>query len=313
MERSILVAIDNSWYSAKILHYLCKLFAGQPQLAIHLISIVPCQMSAAGRDWLDPQELISTIDKPTQEKLRAGKMRMRDARKKLLANGFDEQQIFTEVRLSATGVVSEILREMHHGTYDALVIGKKDLSMIEKMVTGSISGEILRRNKGVPVWLVSGDVESEQFLVPVDCSLHTLDAVDHLAFILKDNPRAEITLFHSGALLAAEEITPKEFFYEKWGKQWCDEHLRGDKNGHFHFHATEQILQDAGFPMSRVRRRETKTGIEPGQQIAHHAKGDDYGTIVMGRRGQNVSKGIFQGVSDRVLANVIDVAIWIVG
>ncbi len=313
MERSILVAIDNSWYSPKILRYLCLLFSDQPQLAIHLITIIPCQVSEAGRDWLDPQELASTIDKATLQKFRAGKLRMDDAHKKLTANGFDEKQIFTEVRLSATGVVSEILRETRQGMYDALVIGKKDLSMVEEMVTGSISGEILRKNNGLPLWLVSGDVQSHHFLVPVDCSPHTFDAVDHLAFILKDNPRAEITLFHSGALLAAEEITPKEFFYEKWGKEWCDEHLRGDEKGHFHFHATEQILQDAGFPMHRVRRRDTKTGIEPGQQIVHHTKGDDYGTIVMGRRSKDVSKGVFKGVSDRVLANVKDVAIWIVG
>ena len=313
MERSILVAIDSSWYSSKILNYLCTLFVGQPQLAIHLITIIPCQTSEAGRDWLDPLELASTIDKPTRDKLQTGKLRMRDAQKKLLSNGFHDEQIFTEVRLSGAGVVAEIIRETHQGMYDALVIGKKDLSMLEKMVTGSISGEILRKNKGLPVWLVSGDIESHRFLVPVDCSPHSLDAVDHLSFILKDNPRAEITLFHSGSLLAAEEITPIENFYEKWGKEWCDKHLQGDEEGHFHFLATEQILREAGFPMEKVRRLDTKTGIEPGQQITYHVKKDDYGTIVMGRRAQDVSKGLFKGVSDRVLANVTDVSIWIVG
>ena len=47
--------------------------------------------------------------------------------------------------------------------------------------------------------------------------------------------------------------------------------------------------------------------------IVHHVKHDGFGTIIMGRRHKDVSKGIFQGVSDRVLANVADVAIWIVG
>ena len=96
-------------------------------------------------------------------------------------------------------------------------------------------------------------------------------------------------------------------------QEWCDEHLKGEEDDHFHFHASEQILKDAGFPMERVHRLETHKGIEPGQQIVYHIKHDHYGTIVMGRRGKDVGKGVFRGVSDRVLANVENVAIWIVG
>ena len=313
MERSILVGVDSSAYSTKILHYLGSLFAGQPQFTMHLLTVVPCRVGEAGRDWLDQQELKATLDPPTRDRWRACLHHMESVRKKLVSLGMAEEQVTWDVRLSGAGAAAEILGEARRGLYDALVIGKKDLSMVEKMISGSISGEILRRNQGLPVWLVSGEVESSRFFVPVDCTPHSLDAVDHLAFILHDNPRAELTLFHSGALLAAEAIAPREAFYEKWGKEWCDEHLRGDEKGHFHFQAAEQILREAGFPMERVQRLDTKIGIEPAQQIVQHVMGEDYGTIVMGRRGQDVNKGIFKGVSDRVLANVKDVAIWVVG
>ena len=114
-------------------------------------------------------------------------------------------------------------------------------------------------------------------------------------------------------MLAREEISPKEQFYEKWGQEWSDKHLQGDDDGHFHFSAPEQIFKDAGISPARIHRLNSKSGIEPGQMIVHHVKHDGYGTIVMGRRHKDVNKGIFQGVSDRVLANVTDVAIWIVG
>ncbi len=313
MERSVLVAVDNTPYSTKVLHYLCSLFAGQPELTLHLLTVVACSSSAAGHDWLDQQELQSTIHRPTQERLQASKRHLEAAREKLVSGGINAEQVTIDVRLSGAGIAAEILSEAHRGMYDALVTGKKDLGLVEKMVIGSISGSILRKNRIIPIWLVSGDVASCRFLVPVDCSPHTLDAVDHLAFMLRDNPRAEITLFHSASLLAAEEIAPREFFLEKWGEEWCDRHLQGDATGHFHFLATEQILREAGFPMERVHRLDTSRGIEPAQQIVQLVRREDYGTIVMGRRGQEVDKGIFQGVSDRVLANVKDKAIWIVG
>ena len=148
--------------------------------------------------------------------------------------------------------------------------------------------------------------------MPVDCSVHTLKAVDHLGFILQSDPEVKITLFHSCSLLAHEHITPKEKFYEKWGKEWCDQHLRGDDDGHFHFHAAEQILKENGIPVGHIYRLQLKSGIEPAQMIVREVKKHSYSSIVMGRR-LDKEKNIFKGVTDRVLANVQDVALWIVG
>ncbi len=313
MERKILAAIDPTSHWRNVLHYLCLLFAHQPDTALHLLSIVPCHAGKAGRNLLDQQELLSVVDAATRKKYTESRQHLEMLRQKLIACGFQQEQITAEVRLSQAGVAADLLFTARQDLYDALLIGKRDLSLLEKMIAGSISAEILKNNNGLPVWIVSGAIDSQRFLVPVDCTPHTLNAVDHLAFMLRDNPHAEITLFHSCSLLASEKIVPKEQFYEKWGKAWCDEHLQGEEDGHYHFHAPEQILKEAGFPLTRVQRLKTEKGIEPGQQIVRHVKHGEYGTIVMGRRRKNVDKGIFRGVSDRVLANVKNVAIWILG
>ena len=313
MERKILVAVDQSRYCQKILAYLCELFHQQPEIKFHLLTIVSHSTSQTAKDWLDQKDLLSTVDNVTRKRFIACKSHMANANKKLLTCGFSEEQIEASVRFSQQSVVGDIIHEAQRGLYDAIIIGKKDLSRLERMVVGSVSAEILKKNNGLPIWVASGDIKTRKILVPVDCSLPTLTAVDHLAFIIKDNPRVEITLFHSCSLLASEEITPKEHFHEKWGKDWCDKHLQGDDDGHFHFSAPEQILKEAGVPPERVKHLESKSGVEPGQMIVHHVKKDGFGTIVMGRRHKDISKGIFQGVSDRVLANVSDVAIWIVG
>ncbi|MBU0728944.1 MAG: universal stress protein [Proteobacteria bacterium] len=313
MNPNILVAIDSSNYYQNILHYLQLLLLKQPAIQFKLLSIVPCHMSLAGKEWLDQQELMSVIDASTRKKFNECTNHLHYVKQKFLESGFREEQLETEVRLSKAGIAADLVNEEQKKMYDAVVIGKKDLSVIERMIVGSTSTDVLIKNHGLPVWIINGTVQSPRILVPVDCTAHTLNAVDHLAFILKDNPVAEITLFHSRSLFASEYITPSEQLYDKWGKDWCDKHLQGEKEGHFHFSAAEQILKEAGFPLERVTRLETHEGIEPGQQIVKHVKHDKFGTIVMGRRHKDVGKGIFQGVSDRVLANVSDVAIWILG
>ncbi|MEN8135776.1 MAG: universal stress protein [Thermodesulfobacteriota bacterium] len=313
MERKILVAVDKSRYCRKILTYLCELYGQQAEIKFHLLSIVSHSISQNAKDLLDQNDLMSTVDNAARKRFIACKSHMAKAKKELLACGFAEEQLETSVRFSRQSVVGDILHEAQRGLYDAIIIGKKDLSRLERMVVGSVSAEILKKNNGLPIWIVNGDIKTRKILVPVDCSLPTLTAIDHLAFIVKDNPQVEITLFHSCSLLASEQITPKEHFYARWGKEWCDEHLQGDNNGHFHFSAPEQILKEAGVPPERIHRLKSKSGVEPGQMIVHHVKKGSFGTIVMGRRHKDVSKGIFQGVSDRVLANISDVAIWIVG
>jgi len=315
MERKILIGIDESDYYKNILHYVGNLFAAQPEFHIDLFSVFPCQRSESGRQLLDDQELLTVMDASTRKHYIQSKRHVQEAAEAFINAGFDAQQINAATQLSHASVVNDLLFKAKSEQYDALVVGKKDLGALAKMVSGCYSADILERCHEIPVWVINGKSFSHKLFVPVDCTPNTLNAVDHLAFILKDNPKAEIVLFHSASMLAHEEIAPREIFYDKWGKEWCDEHLQGEasEHGHFHFHAPEQMLLEAGFPMERVHRLKSEKGIEPAQMIVHHVKDGDYGTIVMGRRGKDASKGIFRGVTDRVLANVANIAVWIIG
>lgn len=315
MERKIVIGIDESNYYINIINYLSIHFQNQPEVKFHLHSIVPCHKSEASREWLDEHELFNLIDPTTKKRLVRMKDHLSAAKERFKRCGFPEENITAEAHLSRSGIVNDLIHEAQSKNYDAIVIGKRNLGVLEKMVLGSFSSDMLTRNNAIPLWIINGAIKSDKFFVPVDCSLRTLNAADHLGFILKDNPRAEIILFHSASMLANEEVVSKEKLYAKWGKEWCDEHLIGEENekGHFHFHAPEQLLREAGFPMERVHRLKSKKGVEPAQMIVHHVKDGEYGTIVMGRRGEDVSKGIFRGVSDRVLANVENIAVWIIG
>jgi len=162
----------------------------------------------------------------------------------------------------------------------------------------------------VPIWIIDGQVDSRRFLVPVDGSAHTLRAVDHLCFMVKDIPEIEITLFHSKAILAQRAPLEIDTCEIHWGEEWCGEHFNREDS---YFHGPEQLLLDNGFPADRIHRLETSMGLHPSRQIVRQALLDEHGTIVMGRRADDAKKGIIGSVSGRVIAMALNTAIWVVG
>lgn len=310
MERSILAAIDGSIYSKRALHYLATLFAGQPEVGIHLLSLVPAGSHPAGGGWLTEQEQMNAMPPTTRKQFLSQQQCVTGGTELFLRHGFAPEQIKETVRFSRGGIAQEILHAARHGHHDALVIGRRGIGKLEEMILGSVSATLLEKCHDVPLWIIDGEVDSHRFLVPVDGTFHSLMAIDHLAFILKENPHAEITLFHSAAMLANRpEIKPEEF-YEQWGQEWCDTHLsRPDSL----FHAPRQLLIENGFPAERILWRQATKGIDPSRQILRQALVEGFGTIVMGRRGGEISKGLFKGVSDRVLLMAEQVAVWIIG
>ena len=311
MLKKILIAVDGSPYSTHSLRYLGQLFQHLPNIHFHLLSIVPASNTgSAAQDWLSEAELLNTVSQATRTLLTTQKKYMLQATDTLKRLGIAEEQIHTSVRLSLRSVALDIIQEARQGKYDALLIGRRGIGKLEEMIMGSVSASILEKCHDVPLWIIDGQVNSCKFLVPVDGTSHSLKAIDHLAFILADNPCAEVTLFYSKALLGSHpKIEPKDF-YAIWGEEWCEAHLRRPDSL---FHAPKQLLIDSGFPAERIFWLETFLGIDPSRQILRQALIDDFGTIVMGRRGETVSKGIFRGVSDRVLLMAEGVAIWIIG
>ncbi len=312
MERKLLVAIGNTGLDKITVNYLGNLFQDKHDVGIDLFTVVPIQ------GVTEAQLLLGDIDSLAQSKPSVMRKKekaltyLASLKKILTSAGYPEELVTCEAVFSWSSVAATLLQHGQAGLYDAIILAKRDLSGLEKMLSGSISAVLGEKDNSGPLWIVSGNPTGHHFLVPVDCSLHTLNAVDHLGFILQGDKEAEITLFHSNSLLADDNITPKEDFYEKWGREWCDQHLKGDGKGHYHFHATEQILKEHNIPSEHIHKVHSESGIEPSQMIAREVKKQAYSTIVMGSR-LDKEKNVFMGVSDRVMSNVDNVAIWVVG
>ncbi len=309
MERKILVAVDGSPYSLNQINYLGRLFADTADWKFDFIRLVSAGGLPSGSEWMDDLDKMSLFPPQIRKQLAGATQYMKEVTEKLVRRGIRAEQISTIVRLARDTIVADIVHEARTGMYDAVFIGRRGIGKIGELVMGSVSTSVLEKCFGLPVWVVDGDVNSRKFFIPVDGTLHCLRAVDHLAYILQNNVKAEITLFHSEAMMAHKDVDPVELFFEQWGEEWSREHLTGPDAI---FHGPEQILRESGFPGEHISRLEKKLGLDPARDIVKLAVKRKEGTIVMGRRGPDARKGIMRGVSDRVMRAAEQVAVWLV-
>lgn len=309
MEKKILVAIDESIYSHNAVHYLSRLFADVEEVTFHILSLAHCSGMTAGKEWLEQDELLNVLRPESRQKYRQCEAVARKFADFFRQKGVTDNRLTWQVRATTTAVADEIIHHARQGLYDALVIGRRGLSLIQELILGSVSRRILEKCTDVPVWIIDGDITSQTFFVPVDGTPHALKALDHLAFILSGHPRAEITLFNSQAFFTKNiEVDPQDC-YDYWGKEWCDDHFHQPDSL---FAAPRQMLLDAGFPQERIHTRQTGTGLYPSRQIVRQALMDNFGTIVMGRSKGMFTKENYTGVTDRVVAMAEGTAVWVV-
>ena len=310
MEKKLLIAVDASIYSSNTLYYLERLFSGLDDIHFHLLSVITCNPSETAKEWFDELELMNMLSKEAQRRYAKANRYLQSAVERLKRNGISPDHVTTEVKISTTSPAAEVLSVARKGYFDALIVGRRGVSKLEEIIMGSVSTSVLEKCHDVPIWIVDGQVDSRKFLVPVDGSHFTLQALDHLCFILQNNPYAEVTLFHSSAIFAQTQELKMDYCPRFLESDWCETH-KDDKE--LYFHAPHKMLINSGFSSDRIHRLETKKGMYASRQIVRQALIDDYGTIVMGRRSKEIKKGVFGSVTEKVLAMGVDTAIWVVG
>ena len=308
MEKKILAAIDGSIFSSNSLDYLIRLFTDDPEFSVDLLGVV----SSAGSDqnWMFDVDPLRDQSPAMDAKTRVAMLYLNDAKKRLLRNGFSENQINIRTEPSHADIAKTIYFSAMQGNYDALLIGRRGIGKMGEMFFGSVSSRLVEMCHEVPLWIIDGDITQTRFLLAVHALPVSLLAADHLAFMLHGNPSVEILLYHSLQFFGSNPSVPPEDFYPQWGKEWCDKHL--DLENHL-FGAHARILIEGGIDQKQIRQLPKQKDIHASHDLLRQAQVHHCGTIVLGRRGRQVSKGWLGGVSERTMNKAQDKAIWLVG
>lgn len=309
MEKKILIAVDGSIYSSQSLEYIALLFADTPGIHFHLMTCIGSTASITPATADSRNSLLQDTPGVGEKRLTAQCLLQR-ATDKLVRLQIPPEQISSSVAISGQDLATTILYQAEHLLTDSILVGRRGLNSLSEMLLGSVSASLLQKCHKVPLWLIDGEVPNRNFLAPVDGSIPSMLAIDHLAHIMEGRKDITIFLFHCHRIMAKKIEAKPESFYHIWEKGWCDNHLANDDHL---FRGPTQLLIEAGIPESNIVILPEVTDLETAHGILRQADKHHCGTIVIGRRGGATAKGILGGVSDRTIKHGQNIALWVVG
>lgn len=309
MQKKILLAVDSSNPSKRLLRYAVQMSSAITNLHFVLFHIQPlislflqeeAQKKASAKKELD------TVIKKNKE---TAQTLLDDCKCELAGKGISEGRIECITRTRNLGYAKDIIELAQNKLYDAVLVGRRGISGIQKMYSGSVTSDILEQSQVTPVWLVDGNVPAGDILIAVDGSEASLRAVDHASFILGNNPETNLTLLH----ITGSTKNYSKADLEKQPSPALEEIIaRGDKAFIDRFYPSAmKKFKDAGISENQIK-IETLTGkMRVGKAIMEFAQKGNFSTLVIGRRG--INKSFFMGSASRYILNKLsDAAVWVV-
>ena len=309
MKKQILIAVDGSTYSSQSLEYIALLFGDRPEIDLHLTTCISSSESAFPVA-ADSSNSLTPEFPGVQKKRLAAQDLLQKAADKLVRLEISPERIKTSVTNSGQDIGATIQQQAEHLLVDSILIGRRGLNTLSEMLLGSVSSTLLQRCHRIPLWILDGAVANKNFLAPVDGSLPSLLAIDHLAHIMEGRQDITLFLFHCNRFFGKKIEANPAAFYHIWDKEWCDTHLVDDDHL---FRGPTQLLIEAGIPEDNIIILPETVDLEPAHSILRQADKNHCGTIVIGRRGDGTASGLLGGVSDRTVKRGQDVALWLVG
>jgi nucleotide-binding universal stress UspA family protein len=309
MEKKILLAVDDSRHSKNAIHYAVNVSSFVTNLHYVLFNVQPVIslfLKEEARKSLMAKSKLENVVKKNKE---AALNLLESYKDEMVEMGIDSNRIETVTRTRKLGLGKDIIDFAQDRNFDAIVVGRRGLSRLQEMYMGSVTSNVLEHSRVIPVWLVDGNVSSTKILVAIDGSESSLRTIDHVSFMISNNPNVRLTLLHVTnnarnycGIDLDEESIPELKEIIALGDKACIEQF---------FPLAKKKFDDAGISQDQIEMKTVKGGRQVGKVILDVALKENYGTVIIGRRG--VNKAFFMGSVSRYIINRIsNRALWIV-
>jgi nucleotide-binding universal stress UspA family protein len=309
MEKKILIPVDTSRSSLHAVRYVvhissviknlhCVLFHVQPPVSLYL-------QEEAAKDM----HVRAQLKKVTRKNNDAAKAVLDNLTSEMTRAGFSEDRIELVTQPRELGLAQDVIEYAQKNMLDAIVVGRRGVTGIQKFFDTSVSDAVLERSQALPVWLVQGDVQPEKILVAIDGSQDSLRAVDHVSFMVSENKDIKISLLHvtntahNYCEIDLDDDLDPEFvkIIEKKDRACLDR---------FYPMAMEKFAQ-MGIPKDQIEIHTIAGSRRVGNTVVEFAEKNRYNTLIIGRRG--INKSFFMGsVSRQIIGHISDAALWVV-
>ncbi|MBW2407969.1 MAG: universal stress protein [Deltaproteobacteria bacterium] len=309
MEKKILLAVDDSRHSKNAIHYAVNVSSFVKNLHYVLFNVQPVislfLKEEAQKSLMAKSKLENVVKKNKEAALNL----LESYKDEMVEMGIDSNRIETVTRTRKLGLGKDIIDFAQDRNFDAIVVGRRGLSRLQEMYMGSVTSNVLEHSRVIPVWLVDGNVSSTKILVAIDGSESSLRTIDHVSFMISNNPNVRLTLLHVTnnarnycGIDLDEESIPELKEIIALGDKACIEQF---------FPLAKKKFDDAGISQDQIEMKTVKGGRQVGKVILDVALKENYGTVIIGRRG--VNKAFFMGSVSRYIINRIsNRALWIV-
>ena len=270
MERHLLLTVNASHTHQHASRFVNYFFKKDQHTRITLFYVAPnphlnVDLSHNALSNINEAELLTATYK------RKGNLALKQARELLVNNGFPQEMIETKLQLKHYGTAMDIIQEAEKGYYDAVLLGRRGLSMFEELLDDSISKHLLREDINFPLWICKEpEPGRKNVLLCADGSQESLRAADHVGFMLAESDQHDITLFHV-----------------------CD---KDKEKVALSFDATKAALIANDFPPDRIHEKVTHCA-NVAQTILQYALDNNFAAIAMGTTGagQKYLKNLVMG------------------
>lgn len=308
MQKKIVIAVDDSIYSKNSVKYAVRISDVLPDISYTIFN-VQCTVSQflvdEAKKNMKVQNELSKILKRNETASHALVVKYREL---MINMGIDAQKIEIATKPKILFVAKDILDFGQKLPYDAIVVGRRGVSRIQKTFMGSVTSNILEHSTAIPVWLIDGTVNSSKIMIAVDGSSSSMRAIDHVCFMIGESKTADITLFN-----VIPKINLMGAKNNDKDKKDLDKILAesSKQNVEKVFSNAKILFEKAGLKENQIHFKTSSRFLNPGKAIIDESEKGNYGTVIVGRSG--VSKSIFIGsVSRYVINHISNRALWIV-
>lgn len=308
MQKEILIAVDDSSHSRCAVEYAASMADVISELEFTLLHVQPPISSYVTEEAEKNPQTRAKLNQIIKRNQAAAEIVLDRYQKVMLAVGIPASRIKTVSRPRMHGIAKDVLAYGLLGSFDAIITGRRGLSKMQEVVMGSVTSKLIEHSEVTPVWVVNDNQAQHNILMAVDGSEGALRAVDHVAFMLKDNAAITVTLLHVKPRIGDTHVIEFDTSDDDLSEIILEGERRRVKN--FFGHARE-MFRKHGIRENQLNVLEVNCTANIGKTVVNEARKGGFGTIVVGRTGLNASF-FFGSVSRYVLNADTNAAVWLV-
>jgi nucleotide-binding universal stress UspA family protein len=308
MLRKILIAVDGSIHSKGALAYVAGVFAYEPEVQFTIINVQPILSQYLTEEARTNSKACAELQRVMQRQTVESNELLDGARAQFVRMGIEAGHINMVSQVRMQGQAKDIIDYAHKYLYDAIVVGRRGLSRVQKAFMGSTSAKIVEHAASVPVWIVDGDVQARGILAAVDTSAASLQMVDYLGVMLRNQPNIRMTFYH-----VDESPGMPDAGADRLGETLSEIIAKGERQRQDQFwKVAKERLETSGISANRVELMTRPRTGRIAKMILEQTQSGDFDTVVLGRRGTG-NAFFLGGVAHYVIERLTDRAVWLIG